>query len=126
MYHFDAVALSVEVTNANEAAFTRDWQSGVRPVWAESSEAQGQDNHCVCAIGRPDLSHITIISWDRPVNLTNTFRTHQSHEAWCYASPDRINKVTGKSYSGATPTMLEEYVRSQAAHQAAGHGTIKL
>jgi hypothetical protein len=117
IYNFDAVVLSCEVTQENERAFTSDWQSGQRPTWDESGEREGQDNHCVCAVGRPNKHAFTIISWDRPIDLTEAFLVNQCHEAWAYSSPDRINKVTGESYRGATPAALDAYIRaSLAAH----------
>jgi hypothetical protein len=108
-YWFEAVTLGVTVTQANEEAFSKAEGSGATAVWTHSrSEELG--GHCIPIVGRPDEEHFAALTWARRIFLTPSFIADQVQEAWAYLSPERISKVTGKSYEGASETVLEEYL----------------
>lgn len=110
MYYFDAVPLGLSVTRANEEAFSEAEQQGETPVWDYNAGSPVEGLHCIPAVGRPDSEHIACPNWDLRTLLTEEFREEQVSEAWAYLSPDRISKVTGKSYVGASEAVLEEYL----------------
>lgn len=110
MYYFDAVPLGLSVTRANEEAFSEAEQQGETPVWDYNAGSPVEGLHCIPAVGRPDSTHIACPNWGLRMLLTEEFRVEHVQEAWAYISPDRISKVTGKSYVGATEAVLDEYL----------------
>lgn len=110
-YHFDAVPLGVAVTRANEEAFSSAEAAGQTPVWDYDASSPVEGLHCIPLIGRPDSEHLAVPNWALKTFLTESYREKQVQEGWCYLSPDRISKVTGKSYHGASEDVLAEYVK---------------
>lgn len=106
--NFDAVPAGITVNNANEETFDAKMPEG-HAVWGEEGKNEGE-NHCIPLVGRPTAEEIVGITWSRPVNLLEAFRANRMFEAWAYLSPDRISKVTGKDYEGASEATLEEYI----------------
>lgn len=109
-YHFDAVPLGVSVTQANEEAFASAEAAAETPVWDYDASSEEVGLHCFPLIGRPDSKHLAVPNWALKTFLTESYRENQVQEAWCYLSPDRISRVTGKSYRGASEDVLAEYV----------------
>lgn len=110
MYYFDAVPLGLSVTRANEEAFANAELNGETPIWDYDVGSPVEGLHCIPAVGRPDPTHIACPNWNLRTLLTEEFREEQVTEAWAYISPDRISKVTGKSYVGASEAVLDEYL----------------
>jgi hypothetical protein len=106
--NFDAVPAGVTVNNANEETFDAKMPEG-HAVWGSEGPLEAED-HCVPLVGRPTAEEIVALTWARPVNLIEAFRTDRMFEAWAYLSPDRLSKVTGKDYTGASEETLEEYI----------------
>jgi hypothetical protein len=61
-------------------------------------------------VGRPDHEHGAAITWRLKTFLTKVSIETQVDELWVYLTPERISKVTGKSYEGASLAQLEEYL----------------
>lgn len=106
--NFDAVPAGITVNQANEETFNAKLPEG-HAVWGSEGPIEAKD-HCVPLVGRPTAEEIVALTWARPVNLIEAFRTERIFEAWAYLSPDRLSKVTGKDYNGASEETLEEYI----------------
>jgi hypothetical protein len=106
--NFDAVPAGITVNNENEDTFNAKFPEG-HAVWGSEGPLEAED-HCVPLVGRPTADEVVGITWSRPINLLEAFRTERLFEAWAYLSPDRISKVTGKDYNGASEAVLEEYI----------------
>jgi hypothetical protein len=106
--NFDAVPAGITVNQANEETFNAKLPEG-HAVWGEEGPLEAED-HCIPLVGRPTAEEVVGITWSRPVNLLEAFRQNRMFEAWAYLSPDRISKVTGKDYGGASEETLEEYI----------------
>jgi len=106
--NFDAVPAGITVNNANEETFDRRLPEG-HAVWDNEGPLETED-HCVPLVGHPTADEVVGVTWSRPVNLLEAFRTGRMFEAWAYLSPDRISKVTGRDYEGASEAVLEEYI----------------
>lgn len=106
--NFDAVPAGITVNNENEETFNARFPEG-HAVWGNEGHVEAED-HCIPLVGRPTDKETVGVTWSKPVNLIEAFREKRMFEAWCYLSPDRINKVTGKDYTGASEAVLEEYI----------------
>lgn len=106
--NFDAVPAGITVNNANEEIFDAKFPEG-HAIWGSEGPLESED-HCIPLVGRPTADETVGLTWSRPINLLEAFRQHRMFEAWCYLSPDRISKVTGKDYEGASEAVLEEYI----------------
>lgn len=108
IYNFDAVPAGIAVNRQNEETFNRQLPAG-HAQWGTEGANEGED-HCIPLVGRPTALETVGITWSRPINLLEAFRTGRMFEAWCYLAPERISKVTGKDYHGASEEVLEEYI----------------
>lgn len=106
--NFDAVPSGIAVNNENEETFNRKFPEG-HAVWGSEGPVESED-HCIPLVGHPTADEAVGVTWSRPINLVEAFREKRMFEAWCYLSPDRISKTTGKDYEGASEAILEEYV----------------
>lgn len=106
--NFDAVPAGAAVNKDNEETFDRKLPAG-HAAWGAEGLNEGED-HCIPLVGHPTPNELVGLSWGRPVNLLEAFRKERLFECWCYLTPDRISKVTGKDYEGASETVLEEYI----------------
>jgi hypothetical protein len=114
--YFEAVPIGCAVLPENEEALNTAEQDGKpnEAVWDDAdSEALGL--HCIPLVGRPDSAHIAALTWRRRIRLTDAYRGKRVEEAWCYLTPDRISKVTDKSYEGASEAVLAEYIKKAVA-----------
>jgi hypothetical protein len=106
--NFDAVPSGITVNNANEETFNAKFPQG-HAQWGSEGPLETED-HCIPLVGRPTDDETVGITWSKPINLLEAFREKRMFECWAYLSPDRISKVTGKDYEGASEAVLEEYV----------------
>lgn len=108
LYFFEGLPIGIELQEAQMDAFNRAEQAGQTPVWSYVKNSPVLGGHCVPEVGHPDSGDLAGLSWAKKVILTNGFLTHQCDEVWAYLTPERISKVTGKSYEGVSEAQLEE------------------
>jgi len=106
--NFDACPAGIAVNSENEETFDAKLPAG-HAQWGNEGANEGED-HCVPLVGHPTAGEVVGVTWSRPINLLEAFRTGRMFECWAYLSPDRISKVTGKDYEGASEAVLEEYI----------------
>jgi hypothetical protein len=110
IYLFEGVPLGVTVTEAQMSQFEQRF-----PVWTPVAGSPVLGGHGIPAVGRPDSKHLAVITWGKRIAVTPDFIASQCEEAWAYLTPERISKVTGKSYEGADQAQLEECLHLLAA-----------
>lgn len=126
VYFFEALPMGMVVTQAQMDQFSEAEAAGHTPVWDYVAGSNQIGGHCIPECGRPDSSHITAITWRLRILLTPRLLEKQCDEVWGYLTPERISKVTGKSYEGATEAQLEEYVHVFATAVANGDTSVLL
>lgn len=109
---FEALPIGVQLQQAQMDQFNEGEAANQTIVWDYVSGSPTLGGHCVPECGRPDQNHIAAISWRRRIFLTSTFLANQCDEVWAYLTPERISRVTGKTYEGADPAHLEEYLHT--------------
>lgn len=112
LYFFEGLPIGVELQEAQMDQFNAAEQRGVTPVWSYVRNSPVIGGHCVPEVGHPEAVELAGLSWAKKVILTEGFLTHQCDEVWAYLTPERISRVTGKSYEGATEAQLEEALHS--------------
>jgi hypothetical protein len=110
--HFEACPIGCSVSEANMEAYDDAWGTEDRIIWSHAASSPIEGLHCIPIVGRPDASHFAALTWMRTIWLTETYRTKQVEEGWAYLSPDRINKVTGKTHEGDPEAALVEYLKA--------------
>lgn len=109
LYFAEGAPIGLQMQEAQMQQFQRAEERGTIPVWYPVNGSAQIGGHCVCQAGRPDDEHVTGLSWRRRVFMTEPFIEKQADEFWGYSTTERISKVTGKTYEGITPEVLEEY-----------------
>lgn len=110
IFFFEGIPLGLNIQEAQMDQFNQAEASGKVPVWGYVPGSPEVGGHCVPAMGRPNLHAFAGISWALRVFLEATFMEKQCEEAWAYVTPERLSKVTGKTYEGASESQLEEYL----------------
>ena len=112
--YFEACPIGCIVTQGNMDAFNEAEEAGTTPIWdVDTTEALG--GHCIPLVGRPDSTHFAAISWGKRIFLTPAYIKSMVEEVWCYLTPERIAKTTGKNYEGASEAVLAEYLKAVSA-----------
>ena len=118
LYFFEGIPVGQVVTEAQMAQFNEAEAAGRVPVWDYVKGSPEAGGHCTPQVGRPDAEHVASVTWRLRIFMTKAYIAHQVDEAWAYVTPERISKVTGKSYEHASPAQLEEYLHLTAKEAA--------
>lgn len=114
LYFAEAMPIGLQLQEAQMDQFNQGEASGRQIVWDYVKGSPIDGGHCIAMCGRPDNSHIAAITWRRKIFLTQSLMSNLVDEMWAYADIERISKVTGKSYEGATSAQIEEYLHASA------------
>lgn len=119
LYFFEASAMGFRVQQAQMDAFNQAEQEGKTPIWDYVAGSPEVGGHDVPLVGHPDATNYAAISWAKRVIVTPALISNQCDELWVCITPERISKVTGKSYELATAAQLEEYLHLVASKAVA-------
>jgi hypothetical protein len=115
LYYGEGLPCGVAATEENMQAFNRAEQDGQPCVWDKS---EGEVDHCIPLVGRPGAAGAATwaaLTWAKRIYLTDAFVTGGNvGEVWSYLTSERISKVTGREYEGASEAVLEEYLAMAA------------
>ena len=110
LYFFEGLPIGVNLQRAQMEAFNAAEAAGATPVWDYVAGSENIGGHCIPLVGRPNTVDFAGLSWALRLFCTPLFLDKLCEEAWAYTTPERISKVTGKSYEGASLAQLEEYL----------------
>jgi hypothetical protein len=109
IYFFEGIPIGIVLQEAQMNQFTMAEEKGKVPVWSYVPGSPDIGGHCVPLMGRPNLHAFAGVSWALRIFLESVFMEKCCEEAWAYLTPERISKVTGKTFEGASEGQLQEY-----------------
>ena len=113
-FFFEACPIGLEIQQAQMDQFEKGETEGRAPVWRWVTGSQSLGGHCIPVVGRPGDGWWTGLSWRLRLLMNQLFISKACEEIWGYLTPERISRVTGKSYEHASPEALEEYLHRVA------------
>lgn len=108
LFFFEGLPIGIELQEAQMSQFNQAEARGTTPIWSYVKNSPIIGGHCVPEVGHPASGELAGISWAKKVILTEGFLAHQCDEVWGYLTPERISRLTGKTYEGASEAQLEE------------------
>lgn len=115
LYFFEGLPMGFRVQQAQMDAFNRAESDGTTPTWDYVAGSPEIGGHDIPLVGHPDKTNYAGLSWAKRLIVTPALVAHQTDEIWGFVTPERISRVTGKSYEGASQAQLEEYLHLVAS-----------
>lgn len=108
LWFTEKITIGVQLQQQQEDDFNADKQL----TWNPSSPTIG--GHDELIVGHPTAGIWTGAMWKRRFTMTPSVIINTCDEAWSYFDPEMISAVTGKSYEGYDPALLQEYLATVA------------